>query len=276
MTALNAYYIATSQPVAYEIVPRLRSGPSAEGNDNVPDASRAGAGFDHLIAMRGRNGYDGAAMAQGRSPSHCQAATHDLTSLEVGVAKSREQLAAADSLIENRYAWRGYKVQSSERVEQPEQQEDPSHRVTFFARVNQKVVGTITLRLDGPAGLRADATHGDIVQYARAESRRLGELTRLALAAHVDSRRVLSSLFGLVYSIGRWEHNVTDVFVEVNPRHVAFYVRALGFAIVGDAKFCERVGAPSILLYADVEALEERLGLDVPSWPEESAQRRSA
>jgi hypothetical protein len=226
--------------------------------------------------MRGRNGCDGAATAYAQSPNHRKAAADDCSGLEVAVAKSTEQLAAADNLIENRYAWRGYKLQSSERVEQPEQQEDPSYRVTFFAMVNRRVVGTITLRLDGPAGLRADATHGDIIQYARAESRRLGELTRLALAAHVDSRRVLSSLFGLVYSIGRWEHNVTDVFVEVNPRHVAFYVRALGFAIVGDAKFCERVGAPSILLYADVESLEERLGLGVPSWPEESAQRRSA
>jgi hypothetical protein len=127
--------------------------------------------------------------------------------------------------------------------------------------VQATVVGTITLRLDGPDGLRADATHGDIMQYARADDRRLGELTRLALAEGADSRLVLSSLFGLVYSVGRWVHNVTDVFIEVNPRHVSFYARALGFAIVGDVKFCERVRAPSILLYADVDSLEERLGL---------------
>jgi len=275
---LNAYDVATSAPVSYEILPQLLKHSPVKRDESLRNAFWAGAGFDHLIGKRGRNHSDDGAMAHRRSRKHRDAKTADNSLFEVAVAKSTEQLTAADNLIRTRYAWRGYKVESSEGAEPAGKQSDLSQNVTFFAMDQGTVVGTITLRLDGPDGLRADATHGPVIGYARAKGRRLGELTRLALAARVDSRRVLSSLFGLVYSVGRWEHQVADVFVEVNPRHVAFYVRALGFAVVGDAKFCERVCAPSILLYADVDSLEDTLGVAVPSWPEqlESAQRRSA
>lgn len=222
-------------------------------------AARAGNGFVSLIASRGRHARHSAARA---ASARAGAPVHAHTpALQVGVAKSAAQLAAADKLIRRRYAWRGYSVKSCEYDGRSKQATSLRDNITFFAMEASIVVGTITLRLDGPNGLHADATHGDTLQYARGEGRRLGELTRLALAEGADSKLTLSSLFGLVYSVGRWVHNVTDLFIEVNPRHVAFYVRALGFAIVGDARFCERVGAPSILLYADVDSLEDRLEL---------------
>ena len=84
---------------------------------------------------------------------------------------------------------------------------------------------------------------------------------------------MLASLFGLVYAVGRWVHDVTEVFIEVNPRHVAFYARALGFAVVGEARFCERVRAPSVLLQADVGALGDRLGLAARDVAEEPMLR---
>jgi hypothetical protein len=259
---LGGEHTTISPKVAYEILPQLLSRESPERDENLLNALRAGAGFDSLIAKRGRDGHaDAELTAPRRTRSHWNAEAADTPALEVGVAESPDHLAAVDNLIRKRYAWRGYMIDSSDSEHASAQYADSSYNIAFLARVQATVVGTITLRLDGPNGLRADATHGDILRYARADDRRLGELTRLALAEGADSRLVLSSLFGLVYSVGRWVHNVTDVFIEVNPRHVAFYARALGFAIVGDVKFCERVGAPSILLYADVDSLEERLGL---------------
>lgn len=255
-------HTTTSPAVAYEILPQLLKRPSAARDASLLNAVRAGKGFDSLIVKRGRNDHRAAVKgANVHSRTHPRSHAASTPALHVGVAKLAEQLEAADELIRKRYAWRGYSLEASEHAGHAEQDVNLRDYVTFFAMEDSKVVGTITLRLDGPSGLRAEATHGDILQYARGEGRRLGELTRLALAEGADSRLVLSSLFGLVYSVGRWVHNVTDVFIEVNPRHVAFYARALGFAIVGDARFCERVRAPSILLYADVDSLEERLGL---------------
>jgi hypothetical protein len=87
------------------------------------------------------------------------------------------------------------------------------------------------------------------------------EVTRLALADGVDSRTVLALLLGLAHLVARKVHSVTDVFVEVNPRHVAFYSRALGFVVAAGERMCERVGAPSVLLRNDLDVLENRLAL---------------
>ena len=68
-------------------------------------------------------------------------------------------------------------------------------------------------------------------------------------------------------------HGVTDVFIEVNPRHVAFYSRALGFVVLGDERICARVGAPSVLLHLDVEILDEQLGFSDGKPAEEPVMR---
>ena len=194
-------------------------------------------------------------------------------SLHVGVAKSVEEIEAAYRLICKRYAWRGYSLEAFDYQDIPARQDDSSREVTFFVADPQSTLGTITLRLDGPEGLRAEATHREAMRHVRTEGRRIGELTRLAVSEGVDSRGVLASLFGLVYAEGRLVYGVTDVFIEVNPRHVAFYSRALGFVVGGEARYCERVRAPSVLLHLQVETLEKRLGLVTAAGIEERFQR---
>jgi hypothetical protein len=189
------------------------------------------------------------------------------------VARSPEQIEAANRLICKRYAWRGYSLEAFDYQTASASGGGASSEVTFFAANPAITLGTITLRLDGPEGLRAEATHREAMERARAEGCCIGELTRLAVAEDADSRVVLASLFGLVYAVGRMVHGVTDVFIEVNPRHVAFYSRALGFVVAGDTRFCERVRAPSVLLHLDVDALERRLGLVDALPPDEPAMR---
>jgi hypothetical protein len=177
------------------------------------------------------------------------------------VAESLEQIEATDRLVRKRYAWRGYRIEEFGHPSFPEVRERAKSEITFFAAAPPTTLGTVALRLDGPEGLLAEATHRRAVQRARVDGRRIAELTRLALAEGIDSQRVLASLFGIVYAVGRVIHGVTDVFIEVNPRHVAFYARALGFLVAGEARFCERVRAPSVLLHLAVETLEALLGL---------------
>jgi hypothetical protein len=46
----------------------------------------------------------------------------------------------------------------------------------------------------------------------------------------------------------------------VNPRHVAFYRRALCFEVEGEERVCPRVGAPSLLLRMRVANLTSKIG----------------
>ncbi len=179
--------------------------------------------------------------------------------MRVAVAESPQQIEAARSLVRKRYAWRGYEVDLADDHAADSPRERAHHEITFVAANDDATIGTVTLRLDGPIGLRAEETHGEVIQSARLGGRRVCELTRLAVAAKVDSNTVLASLFSLAYGAGRTIHGVTDVFIEVNPRHVAFYSRVLGFVVAAGERICERVRAPSVLLHVEAAALAERL-----------------
>jgi hypothetical protein len=213
-------------------------------------------GFDSMLARRSPTSVSEVDAAP---QAHHQAASRENASaaLHIAVAKSPDQLAAAWELVRQRYAWRGYQTDPS--TECPDTRS--SQEFTFLVASGQTTIGTLTLGLDGPLGLRAEAAYGAVIDRFRRAGRRVCELTRLALAERIDTKPVLASLFSLAHAVGRTVHDVTDVFVEVNPRHVEFYSRVMGFAVAAGETFCERVRAPSVLLQLELDALEQRLGL---------------
>lgn len=218
------------------------------------------SGFDSMLARRERPPQS---ESEARAKHHqWGAVARDAhAALHIAVAKSPHQLAAASDLVRRRYAWRGYDLQNPADAPAESRHERSPQEITFLVASDQVTVGTLTLGWDGPHGLRAEAAYGEVIDQFRVTGRRVCELTRLALAEHVDSKTVLASLFSLAHAVGRTVHEVTDVFIEVNPRHVAFYSRVLGFAVVAGQAFCERVRAPSVLLQLELDALEQRLGL---------------
>jgi len=179
--------------------------------------------------------------------------------LNATIATSREELRAAGDLVMRRYAWRGYIV-DARTLDCPAPGEATDSAITLIASdASGETVGTLTLGLDGPEGLLVDDVYGTELNAIRADGRRLCELTRLAVDEGADSRTVLAALFSLAFLIGRALHKATDVFIEVNPRHAAFYERALGFVVAAGERICERVKAPSVLLRLEAEKLEARL-----------------
>lgn len=150
------------------------------------------------------------------------------------------------------YSWRGYA--GTHRVE-----EHPN-RVTLFAAERGMTVGTVTLGFDSPAGLLADASYKDVIDGYRMQSGgRVCEITKLAVAPAANSTKTLASLFHVMFICGRLKHGCTDVFVEVNPRHRRYYETMLGLTCVGDLRTNGRVGAPSYLLWANLDHVEEQI-----------------
>jgi hypothetical protein len=217
-------------------------------------------GFDSILARRECWPQPDAGVRTGeeRRPA---VARDDNAPLHIAVAKRAEQFAAARNLVRERYASRGYELEDPADARAESRHERSSQEITFLAASGHATVGTLTLGLDGAHGLRAEEAYCDVIDRYRVADCRVCELTRFALAERVDSKAVLASLFYLAHAVGRTVHDVTDVFIEVNPRHVAFYSRVLGFLVAAREIFCERVRAPSVLLHLELEALELRLGL---------------
>jgi hypothetical protein len=72
---------------------------------------------------------------------------------------------------------------------------------------------------------------------------------------------VLAALFHTVFLFAQKLRGFDYAVIEVNPRHVGYYQRALGFAVIGGKHHNHRVNAPAVLMgvsFADIASKLER------------------
>jgi hypothetical protein len=182
----------------------------------------------------------------------------DSDEIDLSVAKSYRESEEAAELVYRQYSSRGYSV--AEPGSQPRPARASARRESvILARIDGDVVGTMTVGIDSPNGLLVDEANREHVDPLRAQGLRLGEVVRFALDRDADSRRVLAALFNAAHGIME-ANRLHYVFIEVNPRHVAFYRRAFCFKVVGEEKCCPRVGAPSVLLRMRVAEFSSKIG----------------
>jgi hypothetical protein len=175
----------------------------------------------------------------------------DTQLFHIRMASTAGDREAANLLLRKMYGWRGYDVDA-----------DSAHapnRITLYAETGGTTVGTMSLCLDAPdIGLPADENFRDKLDGLRAAGRLLCEPSRLAIDKDV-SKRVFSSLIHISYIYAHNIHHYTDYVIEVNPRHVMFYKRMLGFLDFGGERQCTRVGAPAVLLRLDLDYMGEQI-----------------
>jgi hypothetical protein len=97
------------------------------------------------------------------------------------------------------------------------------------------------------------------VDQLRAMGRKPCDITRLAVDQDIKSKSVLAALFHLTFIYGHNIHRATDFLIEVNPRHVVFYQRMLGFVPFGEERVCPRVNAPAVLLRLELTHADEQI-----------------
>lgn len=167
--------------------------------------------------------------------------------VDIRPARTPKQHGLANSLVRRMYAWRGY------RTEAQRQSLDDQNRITLAAWQYDEVVATLTLRRDSSCGLLADAHYGDVLERLRRPDRVVCEVSRLAIDPDFSSRDLLNKLFSTALDYGREHFSASDAVMEVNPRHVRYYQRCLGFRQLGDVRQCLRVDAPAVLLHQEID-----------------------
>jgi hypothetical protein len=178
-------------------------------------------------------------------------------SISVIAARTDEHRAAAWELVARRYAWRGYSC-SDALTPFPDVARAQFYS-TLLAYRDGVPVGTVTLGVDSEAGLLVDEGNKPQVDGIRSLGRRASELVRLAIEDGAGSKQVwLALLESLNYLCWRI-HDLNDIFIEVNPRHVTFYRRIFGFRVIAPLRKCVRVGAPSVLMRLRREMLQSKL-----------------
>ena len=167
-------------------------------------------------------------------------------------ADSEGQRTLASILINRMYATRGYRTSPLPGRPQPT-------RITLLACEHEAVIGTISVGFDSPAGLHVDDPFGCETRRLREQGRRMCEFTTLAMDSVVRSKRVLASLFHVAYIFAHRLMDYDCLLIEVNPRHVRFYERMLGFRVIGTQRLNRRVNAPAVLLKLDLSYADEQI-----------------
>jgi len=172
-------------------------------------------------------------------------------------------------LVERRYGDRGLAV-SRERFSSRSEDGD----IVCTAREGDRIVGTLTVRFDGPGGLKADLLFAEEMREWRSAGVTLCEFGSLAVDKHShDPKRLLAQVFHLGYLHAHRRARVQRLVIEVNPRHVAFYRRWLGLLPFTTPRHNPRVDAPAVLMSFDFATAREQISV----WggrPEEMATAR--
>lgn len=165
---------------------------------------------------------------------------------KIRISKLRRGHEEAGTLVEHRYSARGYLSLGLKK--------EPD-LYTFLAYDEGQLVGTVSVRLDAKRKLAADDLYPGELEGLRAQGFRLCEFTRLAVDRRAASKPVLAGLFHTAYLYASVIRGSSHAVIEVNPRHVRFYGRALRFQTIGEARINRQVNAPAVLLlvsFADI------------------------
>ena len=176
----------------------------------------------------------------------------DDSDFQIGPATTASHWKQCNELVNAMYAWRGYGAQR-------EVGERSAYELTLQASRAGRVIATVTICRDSLSGIPADALYDAEIDSYRGRGASVCEITRLAIDPAESSKELLGALFYHAYMQGCICNGITDVFIEVNPRHVAFYKRLLRFEQVGGEKTCDRVNAPAVLLHRKVSGMAEQI-----------------
>lgn len=162
---------------------------------------------------------------------------------------------SAGLLINRMYSWRGYHGATLG--------EDPTgNRITLVASEGEETLGTISVGFDhAQRKLLVDQFFPEEVDDLRRAGYRLCEFTKLAVDGSVRSKRVLATLFHVAYIYAHRIKRSEKLLIEVNPRHVRFYERMLGFTMVGPERINPRVNAPAVLMCLDFSHAHRQIAL---------------
>jgi hypothetical protein len=164
--------------------------------------------------------------------------------VKIRSADTSGRRSSAGVLINRMYATRGYRSNGLPTVREPT-------RITLMASEHDETVGTITIGFDSEKRLHVDDLFADEVDALRRRGRRVCEFTKLAMDSVVRSKRVLAALFHVSYIYGHRLMGYDELLIEVNPRHVRYYERMLGFRTLGPPRLNRRVDAPAVLMALD-------------------------
>lgn len=181
-------------------------------------------------------------------------------SFHIQVANSRETRERAYTLAARMYSSCGYCPESVKCLVNG-YDTDPRTMTLLAEDENGCDAATVTLVFDSPTGIPADEIYHTELNGLRAQSRKLVEVCRMAIAKeHQRSKFLLVRLFNLIIIYSRRVCGFDNIVIEVRPPHASYHQRTLGFEVVGSVRPCVRAnGTLAVLSSLDLAFAEREI-----------------
>lgn len=192
-------------------------------------------------------------------PNRCCATTD---SAIFKVAESKEERAKAFRLVYQVYRESNLISKNQHRMHVTPHQLLPSTKIFVALDEDKSILYTISLVLDGAAGVPIESLYAKHVEEMRLRKLSLAELSCLAGPSKSRSTQhrgtsQLNVCIGLISIAAQCakKQSVDRLLVAVHPRHVRFYKDFLGFEVFGGVKSYARVNHnPAVGCFHDIEA----------------------
>ena len=169
----------------------------------------------------------------------------------IQIADTQKLKQEVKNLLRSQYKARGYDTTFIGK----EDTASETRLLTLLVKKGMRASGTCSLLLDLPGHhLRADLGHSDCLNDLRKQGKYLIEIVQLAATSEITNGTDRISLAALFSYIALCLNSFLDyrpfLVVEVATRHIDYW-SSLGFVVLKDATWCDRVNTASALLGCD-------------------------
>lgn len=160
------------------------------------------------------------------------------------VARTKEELSQAFSLVYKEYTRRGYIPHHYKSKMRISLYNALPAATTFVAKMGRKVVATVTLIPDSPLGLPMDKIYKEECDGLRKKGLRISEVSQLSIDSELFPKGWFSmfnfnklvfvfKLFKLVLDYSLYVDKLNELCIAINPKHQYLY-KFLYFEELGD------------------------------------------
>lgn len=175
--------------------------------------------------------------------------------LKTRLARTKEDLQKVFELAYEVYLEKGYAFHHDTKMETSIYDAHKDSLILLVENDNHEAVGSITLYYDDSKLVPADNIFNEELNLLRKEGIKFAEVSRFVVKQdYQHNKEILLSLINTIYIHAFRIMNIDEFIIEVNPRHVDYYKKLLGYVQFGEVKECPRVNnAPAVLLRGNKE-----------------------
>jgi hypothetical protein len=184
--------------------------------------------------------------------------TIDNGRFEIRIARTAQEYRDAFRLVHVGYVFQGIEPLKELDLRITEQHVLPEATV-LVAYENNRLVGTISVTKDSPAGLPIDKDYPEEIAKLRSSGAQISEIGSLAVVRRCWHSSLMPLLGMAAGRLGMRIHQSTHHIIGVHPRAAAFYRAIWGFLPLGPSQHHAELDAPVIGLMHERSALQSHM-----------------